>query len=130
VRTEMRGVVEEAGKRILWIPQLLHVGEEAARLDRVEEVRWGLRPPLVERRGVGKAVEGVVDFNRVEGSRVVLEPARGGELSWIDVTSPVFVLPSRAPDTKASCHGLHAPSPGSDRGQNGVRTAMRLDSRH
>src|SRR5207247_5936549 len=73
-------------------------------LDGIKEVRGGLRPPFVERRRVGQAVEGVVDLNRVEGPRVVLEPPGGRELSRIEVAPPVFVLPSGAPDPHARFH--------------------------
>src|SRR3954463_6277245 len=56
-------------KQLQWIVrilQLLHVRQEAAGFDRIDEMRRRLRSPRVERARIREAIEGVVDFDSIE----------------------------------------------------------------
>ena len=55
-----------------------------------------------ERRFLRKAIEAVVDFDRVEDRGVMVEPALLRQVVRIEVAAPVLVLPSRAPDAHPS----------------------------
>src|SRR4029079_3046679 len=97
MRAEAAHAREEPGDRLLGILQLFHVRQEAAGLDGELELRRRTAGPGGERRALGQPVEAVVDFDGIERPRVVLEPARLGQLRGIEIALPVFVLPARAP---------------------------------
>ena len=87
-------VLEEACERIVWVLQLLHVREKTAGLHRVQKPRRRLLAPSGERFWRRQTIETVVDFNRIEGKGVVGKPSGHGELGWIEIAAPVFVLPA------------------------------------
>ena len=67
----------EAGEPAFEVGEPLEVRDVAAHLDREAEVLGRLLDPARDRVAPGQAVEGVVDLDRVEERRVVLEPPRG-----------------------------------------------------
>src|SRR5688572_20260359 len=93
---ELARVLEQANDGLFRIAQAFQVREEAARLDRVQEVATSALPPRSKRRRFWKAVEAVVDFDRVEERRVMLEPQSHRQLGRVDRPSPVLVVPARA----------------------------------
>jgi hypothetical protein len=84
---EVPHVVKRPFERLLRVLQLLHVRQKPARLDRVPEAGRRLLSPFLERFGRGPPVEGVVDLDRVEDTRVLREPAPCRELSRIEITA-------------------------------------------
>src|SRR3954469_23652433 len=96
---EPPGAAEEALERLLGGLQLLHVRQVTAGLDRVDETFWRAPAPGRESRSLGQPIKGVVDLDRVEPLRVVLEPAALGQLAGIEIAAPMRVLPSGAADT-------------------------------
>src|SRR4051812_14439476 len=98
--TETIGASEEAMERLLRILQLLHVGQEAARLDRVGEPARRAASPRGEGRRIRKAVEGVVDLDGVEMRRVMLKPLPLRHAARIEIAAPVLVLPPGTADAR------------------------------
>src|SRR6266513_3232353 len=78
--------------------QALDMGDEAIELDGVDKVVGHGPAPLLERLLFGLPVEGVVQLDGVEVTRVVLEPPRRREILWIEAALPVLVLPARCDD--------------------------------
>jgi len=65
----------------------------------VDEAARRAASPGGEGRRVGKAIEGVVDLDRIEAFGVMLEPSGLGQVSRIKISPPVLVLPARTADT-------------------------------
>jgi hypothetical protein len=86
--------LEQALESRLGVPQLLHMREVAAGLDREEKTGGSLLGPSDERRGLRKTIKGVVDFDRIEDGGIVVEPARDGKIGRIERTAPVAILPA------------------------------------
>ena len=86
--------VEQSRDRLIGVLQLLHVREETAGLDRIHEMLRCLFGPAGERRFFWKAVEGVVDFDRIKAHRIVSKPEGLREIGRIKVAPPVLVLPA------------------------------------
>ena len=61
-------------------------------------LRRKLLAPFRKRLRRRQAIEAVVDFDRVECQRVVRKPAGRGELSRVEITPPVGLLPARTAD--------------------------------
>ncbi len=76
----------------------LHVGQVTARLDREQESGRCLLDPPGDGSAGGEPVEGVVDLDRVEQRRVVLEPPGGRKALRIDPAAPVVVVPAGTSD--------------------------------
>src|SRR5262245_48622508 len=114
-RTEMRpevpGIAEEPHEWVVRVFQLLHMGKETARLDRVQEVTRRSLAPFFESCHLGQSVEGVVDLDSIEVQRVMGEPASLGQPSRIEDAPPMAVLPPRAadPDSSTATHNRRAP---------------------
>src|SRR5581483_4859782 len=98
LRAEVPGVVDEAGHRLLGVPEALDVGQVAAGLHADDEVVGGGLGPGGEGLRLREAVEGVVDLHRGEAAAVVVEPRPLRQLGRVERTPPVLVLPARCPD--------------------------------
>jgi hypothetical protein len=111
MRTEMLCPVEEPHEWIVRVFQLLHMGKETARLDRIQEVAGRPLPPFVESRSLRQSVERVVDLDSIEVQRVMGEPTSLGQLRRIEAAPPMAVLPSRTadPDSCSATHYRRAP---------------------
>src|SRR5437773_1338710 len=73
------------------------MGEKPARFHRIDEPARRAPPPRRKSCGGGQPIKGVVDLDRVEALRVVLQPTALRQIGRIKITVPVFVLPTRAP---------------------------------
>ena len=74
----------------------------AAELERVTETFGSLPPPSVEGRRLRKAIEGIVDFDRVELPGVVRKPLCLGKLLGIENSFPVFIMIAGRSDSKCA----------------------------
>ena len=83
MRTEMLCTVEEPHEWVVRVFQLLHMGKETARLDRIQEVQRRSLAPFFESRSLRQSVESVVDLDSIEVQRVMGEPASLGQLRRI-----------------------------------------------
>src|SRR4051795_3814016 len=88
----------EAGDSLLHPPQAANMRQVATRLDREQEPRRGLLHPCFDGLATGQPVEGRVDLDRVEGLRVVLQPAALGQPLRVERAAPVAIAPTRAAD--------------------------------
>jgi len=70
----MSRALEKSDDRLFRLLQFLHMREEPAGFDSVFKTAGNTAPPFPERRRFGQPIKRVVDFNRVETLRVVLEP--------------------------------------------------------
>src|SRR5215469_7184283 len=102
--TENLNVVEESCQRRLGIPQLLHVRDEPAPFRREQEIRGSRFPPLPKTALNGKAVETVVQLDRVEVALIVVEHLRRGPSRWIVPADPMLVVPAGSADPDISAH--------------------------
>src|SRR6187401_441870 len=93
-KTERRSPLEQSCDRLVWITQSLHVREVATRLDGKHERHPHLPAPRREHRSFRQPIEGVVDLDSVEVSRVVRKPLRRLQVRWIERGPPRFVVPS------------------------------------
>ena len=100
-RTQFFCPRKEQIERSLRILQLFHVRQETAGLHGKREPSRGGGTPSPEHVSARKAVEGVVDLDRIEVRRVMAEPPRGGEPGRIEVAAPVTVLPAGTADENA-----------------------------
>src|SRR5256886_3164396 len=78
--------------------QTLEMRDEAVELHRVDEIVGDGTAPLLEGLLLGLPVEGIVELDRVERPRVIVEPLRRREILRIEASLPVLVLPARCPD--------------------------------
>ena len=79
---------EEVGQRRLDVAQPLQVGDEAAALDREDEVVGGLRPPRGVRRRALQGVERAVDLDRGQPLGGVLQLAALHAARRVEVAAP------------------------------------------
>jgi hypothetical protein len=73
--------------------QFLHVRDVPAPLDCEDElIRYGI-PPHGKGLPLRELVKGIVDLYRVKALHIIFEICFGGEVSRIEGTSPVIVMP-------------------------------------
>src|SRR5262249_37425310 len=99
---EAPGAREEAANRLGRVLELLHVREVAAGFHGVHESARRAAPPRGKSRRLRQPIKRVVDLDRVDALRVVVQPAALRQLGWIKVAAPVPVLPAGATDTYVS----------------------------
>src|SRR3954467_13504628 len=100
-RTQFFCPREKQIERSLRVFELFHVRQETAGLHGKREPWRGGGTPGPEHVSGRKAVEGVVDLDRIEVRRVMREPPRGGEPGRIEVAAPVAILPAGTADENA-----------------------------
>lgn len=103
--------LEEARDGLLGIAQPLHVGSEAAELEREAEARRDGVAPARHGLGLREPVEGGVHLEGIEVSRVEVEPARLRERGRVEAAPPVVVLVARGSDPEPSPAPRHQPAP-------------------
>src|SRR3954464_11791503 len=111
-RAELRGADErldalvEAPDALVDLAQLLHVDQEAARLEGEDEVGRRLLDPPRDRVARGEAVEGRVHLDGVENLRVPRKPPWLAHALRVQDAAPAAVLPAAAAD--ANRPGAHS----------------------
>ena len=97
---EMLGGVEKACDRGVGVFQFFHVRNESVRFDRIAEIWRRLPIPFLECGGRRQMIKGVVDLDRVEHARIMREPLGNGQLFRVKRAAPMFVVPTRRPNSK------------------------------
>ena len=92
----------DAGLRVL---QLLHVREKAATLGGEAEVRGRGVAPSDDAAVRRQAIKGVIQLDRMEAIRVVVEHLRSGQFLGIERAEPVLVVPAGRPNVDRGAHG-------------------------
>src|SRR5213076_491698 len=85
----------EAGDALAEVAEPPDVGEVARRLHREHEPGRRRALPAGDRISIREAVEGVVQLDRVEVTRVVLEPAARGQAA-VELLLPARIVPAGA----------------------------------
>src|SRR6266508_4094281 len=107
-RSELGRARERLDRRVVALDALVQVAktldvrEVSARLDREQELGPRLLEPACDRLGAREPIERRVHLDRVEQSRVVLEPTAGRQPIRIDGLAPVLVVPTRAANPNGS----------------------------
>ena len=108
---ERLDALQETRTAVREVPQPLHVREISTRLYGEHEASWGALHPGRRSFSRREPVEAGVQLDRVERSRIVLEPARSGEAGRVEDSPPVLVIPARAADARVAhrssrCHSV------------------------
>src|SRR5690348_8393120 len=85
---------KEGGERLLNADELLHMGDEAAPLEREDEIVRRLLVPATEAVRSLQRIEGAIDLNRVEGTTGKFELATVRQAFGIEIASPGGVEPA------------------------------------
>ncbi len=107
---------EEVRERRAKAPQLEHVRDVAAALDREEESVGNGRAPGVAGRRPRQRVERAVDLYGRQARGEVGEPALLGQALRIEAAAPVGIDPARGPDANPRRHGQRESKCGAARG--------------
>lgn len=89
---------QELGKGFRRISEFFHVCDIPAGFDRENKAIRNCVSPMNERFFLRKAIKGVVDFYGLKMFFIVSKEVFWGDISWIESSSPVLVMPARCAD--------------------------------
>src|SRR6266513_2781779 len=91
---EVRGSRPQPLDRLRWLVEPSPMCQVLAGLDRVAEALRRALAPSVKGGRLRQAIEGPVEFDRVELRGVMLEPAGLWEVAGIEGSAPVAIFPA------------------------------------
>jgi hypothetical protein len=115
--------VEEALHRVLDADEALEVRDEPAAFDGVAKPRRSALAPAAYGRLRGEPVEAVVDLDRREALRVVVQPAGASEPTRVEPAAPVVVRPAARTDSDSYLRDVSLPF---ERGRSTWRRSLEV----
>ena len=94
----------ESGDGLIWILELLHVGEVTAGFDGKKEARRRTLSPGTKGFHLGQPVERIVDLDRGKSLCVIGKPFLRRQFIRVETAPPMAIVPARCPNPESIRH--------------------------